>query len=351
MPLPYAGFLSYRSWTDYNRARWIEGFLEGFHTKIDPSVNVDPLSISRDGSDFRLPSKRDAEEKPDGVWPIIRAELEKSQCLLLLCSPGVIESPWVLREIEWFSQNRPSGNILLVVTDAEDPVAAPQQCFPSPILDLRLHETQIWYDLRGHERWQRKRNPRNWEDEIVRLASDLLSWDAAAKGPLWAVYQREQLRIRRKQATWISIAAAVGLILAAATGWYALESTRQAQHARANAIVAAAQANPDPLTSALMLLELTADEPQSGTALARSIAAQNLAASQLLGPRSGIAALQFVDGTDSTAAVSDDGTMFEWASNGIPHARTSGQRRSRACDPGQPARGSRRSARGPGRGW
>ena len=78
MPLPYAAFMSYRSRTDYARARWVEGFIEGFHLKIDPAIKVESLSIGRDGSDFRLPSGRDAEERPDGVWPIIRAELEKS---------------------------------------------------------------------------------------------------------------------------------------------------------------------------------------------------------------------------------------------------------------------------------
>jgi WD40 repeat protein len=315
--LPYDAFLSYRSKTDYSRARWIESFLEGFHRSVGKSrKSIRPLQICRDGSDFRMPTKRELEETGEGVWPIVRHELEKCEHLLVLCSPGAVKSRWVDTEVEWFLEKRPE-KILLIVTEAADPALHPEECFPSRVLEKGIHTSTIWYDLRGHERAQRRPGVRDWEDEIVRLAADLLQWDAVNNGPLWGIYQREQLRLRRRLATWISAAAAVGLALAVAAGWYALESNRQAQHARANSIVAAAETSSDPLTAALMLTELRGDEPQGGVELARSVASQILPVSELRGPQAGISFMQFVQGTDQIGSVADDGTLFLWKRNGL----------------------------------
>jgi hypothetical protein len=103
-------------------------------------------------------------------------------------------------------QNRP-GRILLAITQAKNPELDPAECFPDPILKLGLQKSQIWYDLRGPERAQHKPGTRDWEDEMVRLAGDLLRWDAQTHGPLATIYQREQFRRRRSQATAIALAA------------------------------------------------------------------------------------------------------------------------------------------------
>ena len=72
LPQTYDAFVSYRSRTDYSRARWIESFLEGFHTTAErPGKSIRALQICRDGSDFRLPAKRDQEDAAEDVWPII----------------------------------------------------------------------------------------------------------------------------------------------------------------------------------------------------------------------------------------------------------------------------------------
>ena len=167
-------------------------------------------------------------------------------------------------EIEWFLDHRPD-KILLAVTEASNPVEHPEECFPPRIRELGIDKSTIWYDLRGRDRRQRGPGVRDWEDEIVRLASDLLDWDAKEA---WTSVERffngSNYGPRRRQVSWIGAAAVVVLALAALAGWYALESTRAAQLARANAIVTAAQASPDPLTSALMLTELKGDEPQGG---------------------------------------------------------------------------------------
>jgi WD40 repeat protein len=318
----YDAFLSYRSGTDYGRARWLESFLEGIHqlsSRTEGTIRA--LSVCRDGSDFRLPRRRDQANAEDVVWSIIQHELERSEYLLVLCSPGAPASRWIDSEVTWFLDNR-RENILLVITEASDPIAQPDECFPPVVLRNRLHDNKLWYDLRGHERRGRRPGVRDWEDEVVRLAADLLGWDAEQHGTLWSIYEREKLRTRRRQASWLMVVALVVLVLAAAAGWYALQSSREAERARANAIVATAQASADPLSAALMLLELDA-EPQGGLAVARSIASELLASAELRGPQSGIAFVQFMPRRDAVAAASLDGTLFLWNRTGVGDPRRS----------------------------
>lgn len=321
-PYAFDGFLSYRSQTEYGRARWLESFLEGLHRlEVRRGAPLRPLQICRDGSDFRLPARRDAGDADGEVWRIIEAELARSRHLLVLCSPGAPSSAWMTREITWFLERRPD-DVLLVIVEARDPVAHPEECFPAEIIGSGLHTSRLWYDLRGRERRGRRPGVRDWEDEAVRLAADLLDWDATAGGPLWGIYEREQLRVRRRQARWISGAAIIGLILAAVAGWSAFQSSRQAKRARANAIVSTAQTSTDPLAAALMLLELD-DEPARGVGVARAIAAQHLATAELRGARAAVAALQFVRGSTQIAAVSDDGFIQLWDASGRSDVRRS----------------------------
>jgi WD40 repeat protein len=317
MAFPFNAFLSYRSRTDYERARWVESFLEGIHKAVGAvGQKIAPLQICRDGSDFRLPVRRDGGNNAPDVWPIILQELERSEHLLVLCSPGAVESPWVSSEITWFLQNRP-GKILLAVTEATDPIGNPSECFPEAIRSAKLHSTTVWYDLRGRERPRRRgRGIKDWEDEIVRLASDLLGWDVGSNGPLWAIYQRQQLKLRRRQAVAISVAAGVAIVLAASAGWFAYQSNVEAKFARANAIVGQAGAQNDPLVATLLLTELADRDPQGGVAEARLRAAQVLPVSELRGPRAGVVDLAFVSGGQNIVAVASDGNLFLWKPDG-----------------------------------
>jgi WD40 repeat protein len=322
----YDAFLSYRSQSDYRNARWLETFLEGMHQMPAPGgVPIRPLSICRDGSDFRLPRRVDVADGNARVWEIIRQELERSRCLLVLCSPGAVDSRWIRDEVTWFVRHR-RENILLVLTEAVDPIGRPDQCFPPVVLEHGLHEARLWYDLRGRRRrLSTAVGVRDWEDEAVRLAADLLDWDAAARGPLWGVYEREQLRVRRRQASWLTTIALVVLAVAIAAGWYALRASREAERARANSVVAAAMAVPDPLTAALMLLELE-EEPRGGLAAARSIAAHPLAAAELRGPQSGIAFVEVMPGGTEVAAAAIDGSVYLWNRSGFGEPRTASVR-------------------------
>ncbi|HEX7331651.1 MAG TPA: TIR domain-containing protein, partial [Pyrinomonadaceae bacterium] len=232
-PFIYNAFLSYRSETDYKRARKIEGDLESFHKRASSkAVVIPPLQICRDGSDFTLSRPRgavtgtkldEAETGNDPIWSIIQTELSKSEYLVVLCSPGSVKSPFVAKEIQWFMANRGKEWIIPVVTEGADPKNRPEECFPEELMRSRLHESLIWYDLRGLDRSQRKAGVKDHEDELVRLAADLLRWESASHGPLATIWQREQSKQRRRRSFVALMIAAVMFTL----GGYALLNAQQ----------------------------------------------------------------------------------------------------------------------------
>ena len=224
----YDAFISYSFATDYARARKLESFLEAFHksTASGPAP-VHSLQICRDGSDFKLhraqrellasDSTNGTEQAAkDHVWEIILRELCRAKYLIVLCSPGAVQSTYVPKEVSWFIKNRGVEWVLPVVTEAQDPKNQPEQCFPKVLIDEGIHDSRIWYDLRGAERAPGARAVRDHDDERVRLTSDLLEWDADQYGALSAVWQREQLKRRRRQA---SVAIVVALLVVALAGF------------------------------------------------------------------------------------------------------------------------------------
>ena len=229
----YDAFLSYRSDTDYDRARKIEAFLESLHkTVARTSGKVRQLQICRDGSDFTLPRRQtqqatslttDLANDTDPIWQIIQSQLSQSQFLIVLCSPGAVASSYVSKEIRWFIEYRGKEWIIPVVTEGTDPRNKPEECFPVDILKSKLHESLIWYDFRKMNRANKQPRVRDYEDEIVRLAADLLGWDAEKNGPLLAIWQRERSKRRRRQSFLMLIAAALFL----AVGAYAFVSAQQ----------------------------------------------------------------------------------------------------------------------------
>src|SRR5690349_2626842 len=118
----YDAFLSYSSRSDYQAARQIEAFLESFHRSVARVANVRPVQICRDGSDFRLPSKRASDGSTDDVvLQIVGKELNKSKALLVLCSPSARGSYYVNQEISLWLENFSERPILPVVLQAKAP--------------------------------------------------------------------------------------------------------------------------------------------------------------------------------------------------------------------------------------
>lgn len=86
--------------------------------------------------------------------------------------------------------------ILLAVTAADDP-RHPEGVIPAVAIEAGLHSSQLWCDLRqwrglGSERI------RNAEDQLVRLALDLLDRPLDAQPDIATIWQRENLKPRRR---------------------------------------------------------------------------------------------------------------------------------------------------------
>jgi len=300
----YDAFISYSTRTDYNRARKIEAFLESFHRTPAPAgVTLRRLQICRDGSDFTLPVRRGAVplEQSDPVWSIIGPALRKSRYLLVLCSPGTLDSDWVSKEIGWFLEYRGAEWILPVVTEAADPGANPTECFPAAMIAAGIHQ-RIYYDLRALGQTAGASKVRNYEDELVRLASALLDWRADKYGPLAAIWEREQRRRSRRQKI---IAAAVLSILLALGGvavWRSLVASNEARAAESQRLAARALSllENDPEEGLRVAVQAIGVSPteQAGNALRQALLAFRL--------RNTLA----ISGGEHVIAISPDGEML-----------------------------------------
>ena len=312
----YDGFLSYSTVSDYQTARRVESFLESFHKLTPPAGTViRRLQVCRDGSDFRLPKLAKRSPDHDPIWEIIVTQLEKARYLLVLCSPGAVASPWVAKEISWFIDHRGPDWVLPLLTVDRDPVHAPEECFPAGIIAAGIHDARIWYDLRSQSKTADRR-VRDYEDEMVRLAGDLLEWDAQKFGPLATLWQREQLRTRRRRATFVTGVAGALIVLASVATWSALQARQEALRARIASLIGVAGSQKDPSTSALVLNEvasLTGDTaPFGATSLAARLVVAKRPLAILRGHHGAVVSVVFNASGDALLTASQDGTARIW---------------------------------------
>lgn len=271
-PAPtFHAFLSYSTRGDYRSSRRIEAFLESFHSVVGRSgVELPAIRVCRDGSDFRqvIPLRSGSD---DTIWRRIQSSLAASRRLIVLCSAESPESKWVDRELRWVLANKEPGSVLLVVTGGEDPVERPQEVIPAAALEAELHRNQLWYDLRQW-RGMRGAKVRDAEDELVRLALDLLEHPHDAQPDVATIWQREDLKQRRRILKIAGWALTVIILIAAFAVWQfwaARESAREARaasisenlrareaHAASLVRIADAQSEAAPLLAALVYTEL-----------------------------------------------------------------------------------------------
>ncbi len=250
----FDAFLSYSSDPDYQIARSLESFLEAFHRLPTAGASaLPPLQICRDGSDFTLLQE---EIRDPNVPEVIAHHLGRSRILLLICSRGAARSPWVDRELQWWLEEarRSPSQILVAITEGEDPEAHPEEIFSPRMIEAGLH-LRPWYDLRQ----SRGRRSKSWrkvrllEDERVRLAADLSGRAAGEILPLW---YRQQRRTLIRQRTLAGISAAIFLVIALVALLQYLRATKNERISLARQLAAQATASLEqrPRLSALLAL-------------------------------------------------------------------------------------------------
>lgn len=288
---PFDAFLSYSTRGDYFIARRLEAFLESFHSRVNNGeIKLPPLRICRDGSDFRqwLPVQIKNE---DGVWQRIEQSLQISNKLIVICSPESAKSVWVNREVEWMLRNRGSQSILLVIsqTKSSDETNL-ADIIPKAAIGAGLHVNQIWYDIR---QWRGTLGARvrDAEDELVRLALDLLEIPQDTSADIAALWQREDLKRKRKLLKWSIVAAIAVSLGASGTAWQSFEASSRAKESKAASLVHIAEASSEhsPLIAALIFNEVDAkNAPPNALNVGLELTNNELPLSRLRGHRHAI---------------------------------------------------------------
>ena len=205
----FSAFVSY-SHADKKAAQRLHRRLEGYRL---------PKHVAETLSDRDEPAKlgqifRDREDLPaaEDLSTSVKAALQQSQALIVLCSPAAKASPWVAREIDLFRELHPDRPVLAALIDGE-----PEDAFPLPLTQAR---EPLAADLR-----KTGDGPRLGFLKIVA---------GIAGVPLDALVQRDaQRRVRR--VTMITGGAVLAMLAMAIMTFVAIQSRNEAQVQRAEA--------------------------------------------------------------------------------------------------------------------
>lgn len=132
----YKAFISY-SHRDKAWASRIHARLELFRT---PKKLVGAAGLHGDIPRKLTPVFRDREELPSGsaLGPALQDALQRSEFLLVLCSPASANSKYVNEEIRFFRRTHGDERVLAAIVDGEpgDPVGPGERgCFPPALLE------------------------------------------------------------------------------------------------------------------------------------------------------------------------------------------------------------------------
>lgn len=218
----YNLFLSYSTDPDYEVSRKVESFLERFHNlKVDDSYTLKPLQVCRDGSDFELykileDAKRSNDDHEEFTKKAIAQYLKKSENLLVLCSINSAKREYVNYEIEWFFNNKPEGKIFLAITEGEEITLETTNLFSPQIISNNI-PYHLAFDFRGSKKesssWKKVKN---FDDELVSLASQLNGFTSGELIPIWRREEEERIRKEKKrlvrQRTILAFVAIIAII-------------------------------------------------------------------------------------------------------------------------------------------
>jgi WD40 repeat protein len=156
---------------------------------------------------------------------------------------------------------------------------------------------------------------RNLDDELVRLASDLLDWDTDKYGPLAPIREREQAKLRRRRVTVGVLVGSLVLILGGAVLWRSLVAARERRTAESRRLASAAisQLASDPeqsLRLAIRSAEVSPSE-EARNALRKALLASHVRA-VMRGHKDKVLSAAFSPDAKTLVTASHDGTAKIW---------------------------------------
>ena len=209
----YGAFISY-SHADARFARWLHARLETY--RFPPAIDGAASAVML--QDNRLPPIfRDREELPasTSLTAEVRSALERSEALVVVCSPHAARSRWVNREIALFRELHPAGAILLALVEGE-----PDEAFPPALLDDAASSEPLAADFRKGADGRKL--------ALLKLVA------ALAQVPLGDLMQRDaQRRMRRVMA--VTVGSSVLALVMAVMTYFAIQSRNEAERQRAEA--------------------------------------------------------------------------------------------------------------------
>lgn len=208
----YKAFISY-SHRDAKVGRWLHRRLEGYR--------LPRRLVGRDGEHGPVPARltpifRDREELPAAgdLSEKVRAALDASENLVVVCSPDAAASPWVAKEIATFRELHPDRPVFAAIVEGE-----PGQCFPASLTAGGRIEP-LAADLRPGRDGRRL--------GLLKLVAGL-----AGVGLDDFVQRDAQRRVRR--VTYVTAAALAAMLAMAVLTAFAFSERREAERQRAGA--------------------------------------------------------------------------------------------------------------------
>ena len=189
----YFAFISYKR-EDEKWAKWLKQMVEYYHLPSTLNGQSHPKNLRY--------VYRDVEGLASGeLSPQIHDALEKSQNLIVICSPRVVANPtWVNKEIEYFAalkdengekkESRIFPFIIEGIPHAKNPE---EECFPSALLAMTKDEDKLGGNV----------NEGGRDLAAVKLIAGMLG---VGLMDLWNPYERE---MKRKRRLWTSVIAAI----------------------------------------------------------------------------------------------------------------------------------------------
>lgn len=187
----YFAFISYKR-EDEKWAKWLQRKLEHYHI---------PTNVRR--SSPHLPKRirpifRDASDLTPGLLAEnIHDALEKSQFLIVICSPNAAKSVWVGKEVQTFIDMGQTDKIIpLVIEGTPNSEDSESECFPTALLKLPKELELLGANI----------NEMGRDAAAVKVISRMLGLKFDT---LWQRYERER---KKKRLVTIIISILIGLI-------------------------------------------------------------------------------------------------------------------------------------------